>query len=186
MGRLLPLLLVVLGAFAYAGTFGNAFIFDDEPAVQHVVGLGFSEFLGQLAITQRPVADLSMWLNGLVGGDDPLMYHVFNLVVHLTGGLLLFGILRQILCLDRFKERFGQYAHWYAFAVSGLWVLHPLQTQAVTYVVQRHESMMGMFYLAVVYALVRLARAERKGEVIGWGVMGVIAAFLGWGRSKSW
>ena len=53
------------------------------------------------------------------------------------------------------RERFGAKATWIAVAVALLWALHPLQTESVTYVVQRAESLMGLFYLLTLHGLVR-------------------------------
>jgi Flp pilus assembly protein TadD len=44
---------------------------------------------------------------------------------------------------------------WLALAVAAIWMLHPLQTEAVTYIIQRAESIMGMFYLLTLYCFVR-------------------------------
>ena len=47
-----------------------------------------------------------------------------------------------------------------AFAVALLWTVHPLQTEAVTYIVQRTESLMGLFYLLTLYCFIRGAECQ--------------------------
>ena len=53
-----------------------------------------------------------------------------------------------------------------AFAIALLWLLHPLQTESVTYVVQRAESLSGLFYLLTIYCVIRGAE---RAEISGWG-----------------
>ncbi len=68
-------------------------------------------------------------------------------------------------------------APWLAFAAAALWMAHPLQTQSVTYVIQRAESMMGMFYLLTLYCVIRGATAT-VGRVINWTYCWYAAAVL--------
>ena len=65
-----------------------------------------------------------------------------------------------------------------AFSVALIWTLHPLQTEAVTYLVQRAESLMGLFYLLTLYCFIRGAETEGRGRG-RWFVLGVIACVLG-------
>jgi tetratricopeptide (TPR) repeat protein len=63
-------------------------------------------------------------------------------------------------------------ATWTAWAIALLFLVHPLQTQSVTYVIQRGESMMGLFYLLTLYAFIRGVDSPRRG----WWFAGAIAA----------
>ena len=69
--------------------------------------------------------------------------------------MLVWAIVRRTLLLPYFGGRFNESAGWLAMAVAMLWALHPLQTEAVTYVVQRAESLMGLFYLLTLYLAIR-------------------------------
>ena len=62
---------------------------------------------------------------------------------------------RRTLHLPHFEGRFTAAADPLAFGVAILWALHPLQTEAVEYVTQRTELMMGLCYLATLYASLR-------------------------------
>lgn len=70
-----------------------------------------------------------------------------NLGLHVLAALAVFGVVRRTLLSDRLRPRFGQAADALASAVALLWVVHPLTTDAVTYVTQRTEVLMGLFYL---------------------------------------
>jgi protein O-mannosyl-transferase len=108
----------------------------------------------------RPLVNLSLALNYHLGGYDTLGYHVVNMILHVLSAALLYGIVRRVLLLERFRAQFGSAAVPLAFAVAVVWAIHPLVTDAVEYVSQRTELMMAMFYLATVYASLRCITAE--------------------------
>ena len=95
--------------------------------------------------SRRPVTNYSFGLNYAVGAESSWGYHLVNLVVHVLAGLTLFGLLRRTLLTERLKDRFGRTSTVVGFAVALLWIVNPLQTQSVTYLVQRAESLMGLF-----------------------------------------
>jgi tetratricopeptide (TPR) repeat protein len=103
-------------------------------------------------------------------------YHAFNLAVHVLAGLTLYGIVRRTLARPRLRERFGAAAEWAALAVAVIWTVHPLQTEAVTYISQRCESLMGLFYLLSLYGFIRYAESRRS---VWWFTLSVAACFLG-------
>ena len=106
-------------------------------------------------------------------------YHVFNLVVHLLAGLALFGVMRRTLTMPRLAGRFSEgNATALAFCTALLWTLHPLQTESVTYVIQRAESLMGLFYLLALYCLIRSASSSRP---VSWAIAAVASCALGMG-----
>jgi tetratricopeptide (TPR) repeat protein len=103
------------------------------------------------------------------------VYHVNNLLIHLACGAVLFGIVRRNLSSRRiWGNRFEKSAHWLAGAVAAVWLLHPLNTEAVTYTVQRAESLMGLFYLVVIYCLIR-----------DWKLAAIMACALGMGTKET-
>jgi len=100
---------------------------------------------------QRPARpQLSLALNYAVSGTDVWSYHALNLSIHILSGLALFGIVRRTL-----ERRAEARAPAIAFCAALLWVVHPLLTESVTYIVQRAESLMGLFYLLTLYAFIR-------------------------------
>ena len=145
-------LLVLAGLLAYCNSFTKAFVFDDIPWIPNNPDIGsFSRYMNW----GRPVVRLSVQLNYQLGGLNPAGYHALNLAVHVLAGLTLYGLVRRVLLLPRFAGRYDDAAPHLAFAVALLWLVHPLQTQSVTYIIQRCESMMGLFYLFALYAWLR-------------------------------
>jgi hypothetical protein len=146
------LLLAAATVAAYHNSFTVPFIFDDRPFLANTVE---ALSLGQALIGVRPVVQLSLALNHALGHLNVHFYHLFNVAIHILAGLTLFGVTRRTLLLPSVQSRWTANASGLGFAVSLLWLLHPLQTQSVTYIVQRAESLMGLFYLLTLYGLVR-------------------------------
>jgi len=136
-----------------------------------------------LTVGGRPILNLTFALNYALGGMNVWGYHAFNLLIHALAGLTLFGIVRRTL-LERPtfntehptskssgslrranlssnpeavspRSSFRANATLLALAVAVIWVVHPLQTEAVTYISQRAESLMGLFYLLTLYCFIR-------------------------------
>jgi len=85
-------------------------------------------------------------------------YHVLNLAIHILAGMTLFGIVRRTWkkwARER-KIRTGEAGRppWVS-PVALVWTVHPLQTESVTCIIQRTESMMGLFYLLTLYCFIR-------------------------------
>lgn len=124
----------------------------------------------------RPLVNFTFALDYAVGGTAVWPYHLTNLAIHLAAALLLCGLLRRTLASPRLTSRFGADAAPLAAAGAALWALHPLQTESVTYVIQRAESLMGLCYLATLYTFVRSASARQP---LGWQGASVAACFAG-------
>lgn len=178
--RWLPALLVAATALAWHGSLEGAFVFDDLSRIVRNPELHNLEHPGRLLTgTSRPLLKLSLAANYALGGQQVFGYHLVNLVIHVLAGLALFGLVRLTWLAAaprREGERSAAAAPWLAAAVALLWLLHPLQTQAVTYVVQRGEALMGLAALTTLYCATRGARGRRTGA---WGVAAVLACGLG-------
>ncbi len=156
MAALAMTVLTLATAAVYSNSLSAAFVFDDRP---HIFANDRITSVFPLTTTlsgRRPMVDLTLALNHAVGGFDPTGYHLFNVVVHILAGLTLFALLRRVGAgAANRKATTNRTPIAFPFAVAMLWLLHPLQTQSVTYVIQRGESTMGLFYLFTLYAAVR-------------------------------
>lgn len=175
--RLMAWVLVLLVALVYSGSLNAPFILDDFRAITENPRLANFD----LSDMVRPVAHLSFALNYVIGGTAPFVYHVTNVAIHLAAVLLVFGLCRRLLVLRRVPRSIRWRHNELAFVIALLWGLHPLQTQAVTYVVQRAESLMALCYLACLYALLR---AARRGAVLRWALVAGFAAWVGIGTKQ--
>jgi len=162
-------LIIAAGIWAYHNSFHVPFIFDDvraiseNPSIRHLWPVW--QAVSPSATTAeggRPVVNLSLAVNYSLGSTAVWGYHAFNLAVHLLAGLTLYGIVRRTLLRPGLWERFRASGKWIALTVAILWTVHPLQTEAVTYISQRCESLMGLFYLLTLYWFI--CGVESKGS----------------------
>jgi tetratricopeptide (TPR) repeat protein len=160
---------------------------DDEAAIAQNTTIRLLSSFGTVlsppadtTVAARPLANLTFAINyALAGGTANLWgYHAFNLAVHCLAAIGLFGIVRRTLRAPALRDRFGEQASMMiAFAVVAVWIAHPLHTQAVTFLAQRVESLMGFFYVATIYSVIRAAESGFQSR--GWTIAAVVACALG-------
>jgi tetratricopeptide (TPR) repeat protein len=149
-------LLVLASLAAYGNSLTKDFVLDDLAWISANEQIARpADYMRSPIGTGRPIIALSLLLNYYAGGLDVVGYHALNVTIHLLAALTLFGILRRTLLLPRWPANYLDRATDLAFAVALLWIVHPLQTQSVTYVIQRCESMMGLFFLLALYCAIR-------------------------------
>ncbi len=172
----------IIALTVYANSFTVPFIFDDLPAIRDnptirdlASGL-FPPSASGLPVSGRPLVNLSFALNFAMSGTDVGSYHATNLAIHLLAALTLFGLVRRTLHTARLRDRFGAASLPLAFLAALLWLVHPLATEAVTYTVQRTESLMALFFLLTLYAAARDAEPDAAR---GWSPIAVGACALG-------
>jgi tetratricopeptide (TPR) repeat protein len=177
----LAALAVAAAAFAaYQGSFSGPFLHDDAAGIlRNATIRHFSSALfpppGGLPVSGRPVLNLTFALNYAISGTAVWSYHALNLLIHALAGLALFGVVRRTLS-----------SLIPAFAIALLWVVHPLQTESVTYLSQRAESLMGLFYLLTLYFFIRGAQAgdAGTGRRAVWYALSIVACLLGMGTKE--
>ena len=177
--RALPLIVVAAAVLVYANSLDGAFILDDDQNIEDNRRIRSLDNLNEILAVGRPLVELSLALNYAYGELDPAGYHVFNILIHILVGLTLYGVVRRTLLLPRLRERFGTSSHWLALAIGLLWTVHPLTTQAVTYVIQRGESMGSLLYLLTLYCVIRGSQAKRPRRGY-WYATAVISAGGAW------
>jgi protein O-mannosyl-transferase len=163
--------IVLAGLAAYHNSFAGPFAFDDvhsvlgNPTIRRLWPIwdALKPPSNGATVEGRPIVNLSLAVNYAIGGLEVRGYHAFNLAVHLLAGLALFGIVRRT--MERLRTQdggpglagagAGPAPLAFAFAVGLLWTVHPLQTESVTFISDRAESLMGLFYLLTLYCFAR-------------------------------
>ena len=171
--RLVPAVLMLAAVLAFGTSVSAPFFLDDTEAVERNPYITALSPIGraltsppQSAVSGRPLVSLSLALNYAAGRLDPAGYHLWNLAVHAAAGLLVWGIVRRTLRSSRLPPELAASADAIAFVVALLWLVHPLHTEVIAYVVTRTESMMAVCYLLTIYAVIRASdTAGRRG----WG-----------------
>ncbi len=155
--------IIAAGVLAYCNSFTGPFILDDPSSIADNPGIRNLWDISAVLQAQPPMHDkpirsvvnLTLAVNYAISGLEVWSYHVLNLCVHILAGLALFGLVRRTLLLKRFNGQFTSVSTMLGLIVALLWLVHPLQTESVTYVIQRGESLMGLFYLLTLYCLLR-------------------------------
>lgn len=187
----LHLAIIVLSTVAvYANTLHAPFHFDDYGSIvknplirnldaftdpsqalryRQIEGIDLSKLFAPRIVTYFTFA-----LNYRIHGLDVRGYHIFNISVHVINAALVYLLVILLLRtpLHATKELSAR-ASEVAFATSLLFAVHPVQTQAVTYIVQRASSLSAMFYLACMTAYL-MARMSAQGW-LRWAMFGVSA-----------
>jgi len=136
-------------------------------------------------ILYRPVAALSFALNYYFGGLDVRGYHLANITVHVVASVFLFLFMYSAMHLPSLEKRYGSRGYFIALLSTFLWAIHPIQTQAVTYIVQRMASLAGMFYIMAMYFYLRARTAPARKQRILFGVMCACAFILALGSKEN-
>jgi tetratricopeptide (TPR) repeat protein len=169
---------------AYANTFSVPFVFDDKlaivdnPSIRDLANWRavFSPPPGTAGAVGRPLVNLTLALNYAIGGLDVRGYHAVNLLIHALTGLTLFGFIHRTLRLPAVREKFAGHVLPLAATIALLWTVHPLQTETVTCVIQRNESLASLWMLLTLYGFVRSLDSPRP---VPWRAVAVLANLLG-------
>ena len=181
------LLVAACTLVAYLNSLGGRFVMDDRceiadnPAIRSLVP-PWRSMLGGHNMPARPLPYLTFAVDYSVWGPEPFGYHLTNLAIHTTAALALFAFARLSLTTPRLRGTFGQHATVLAACIAVIWAVHPLQTQAVTYVYQRLESMTGMLCLV---SLAAFAKAAATGWNSRWLAGCVLAAAAAMGSKET-
>lgn len=150
---------------AYSNSLNGPFILDDEssivenPSIHSWRTVLFPPGNSGLTVSGRPMVNVSLAINYALGGMNVWGYHAFNIGVHLLATFALFGLVRRTLLLSSLREKYASHSWWLALAAAAVWGLHPLQTESVTYMIQRAESIVSIFYILTLYYFVRSVEA---------------------------
>lgn len=161
-------LILLLGIVVYSNTFSVPFLFDDNHIIVENPKLeNLSPYLKSIFNGSRSLTDATFALNYHFGKTRVWGYHLVNLIIHLTSGIALYLIFRLTLNSPEMRNRkIAGYSNLLPLFSALVFVGHPIQTQSVTYLVQRYSSLAAMFYLLslIFFIKARLSYLE-KGKI---------------------
>jgi tetratricopeptide (TPR) repeat protein len=182
------IVLYVLGFAVYLNSFSVPFVFDDYPNIRDNPSIRWTAInieslhaaVFESHAIRRPIANISFALNYLAGGYDVKGFHLVNVLIHIVNGVLVYFIALILLGRQRtLTERPSAPDRRVALAAlfaAAIFIAHPLQIQAVTYIVQRMTSMATLFYLtSLLFYLLGRQREGRYGGRVYW-----LAALVCW------
>jgi len=180
---LLAAAILLMGVAAYWTSFQGVFVFDDNPEILEKPWAR-SFWSPEIWRNPRPLLYASVALNYSLGEYHIFGYHLYNLTVHLACALFFFDLTRRTLALEKFRALFAPpLPEVIAFGAALVWVVHPLTTEAVTYIVQRCESMASLGYLVALYGVLRSSLAGGRARY-GWGAVAAFGFFFGLGSKQ--
>ena len=201
-------IVLTAGLAAYSGSLSGPFVFDDpssitdNPTIRHLWPPWEALATPKANVTTqgRPLLNLSFAINYAISGTEVWSYHAVNLGIHLLAGLTLLGIVRRTLARAHVplpaaggfqsarhpvfpvaEQSAGREmtATLVGLSVALLWTVHPLQTESVTYIVQRAESLMGLFYLLTLYGFIRYVESPSAGSRARWALGSTLTCLCG-------
>lgn len=172
-------ILLLLGFGIYLNTLYSPFIFDDEtcivsnPAIRNLKYYFNFDLVRALNLSQdlknsfalRPVVYLTFTFNYLLGGEHEFGFHLVNTAIHLANAVLVYllvGVTLRLAPLPAERPGGPTWDKVLPFLVALLFVAHPIQTQAVTYIVQRFTSLVAFFYFAGILLYIQSQLTQRQ------------------------
>jgi protein O-mannosyl-transferase len=189
--------LAVILLAIYGNSFDCSWHFDDEPNITdnpnlHMTKLSWDQINRALKSDRnnphsfyRPVACLSFALNHYFGGLDVFGYHLVNLFIHFLSFVFLFLFIFNTLQLPSLRERYSANAYAVALLATVLWAINPIQTQAVTYIVQRMASLAAMFYIMSMYFYLKARTADQTKNRIAFFAFCALSFLLALGSKEN-
>lgn len=173
-----PACIVVLGWLLYANSFAIPFLFDDYFEIETNPTVKALQPLLSYLTRLRGLTALTFALNVRQGGYDVWGFHFVNVALHLANALLVYGLVLWTLRLPFFAGRYVPRARLLATLVALVFVAHPLQTMAASYLSQRAEVLGSFLYLTTLLCAVHgfTAHGPRRAVLFGGALL---AAVLG-------
>lgn len=158
--------IILLGAIVYSNTLNASWHFDDQVVVtenwtiRDLKGCFTSIFSGN-----RSVGFFTFALNYHFNKLNVKGYHLVNIAIHILNGLLVYTLVRLTLKTKAMADsRLAAYSRFLSLASGLIFVVHPLQTQAVTYIAQRFASLATLFYLLALVLFVKARLSLLQGK----------------------
>jgi hypothetical protein len=154
---------------AYSNTFTASFHFDDtnsieeNPLIKQVTADNIITILKGV----RPVVYLSIMLNYQLSGLHVVGWHIFNIAFHIANCFFVYLLISWTLGLQLFEKKYADKAKQMALFAALLFGVHPIQTEAVTYIISRTELLATFFYLAAFLLFIKGIQKNKSLYYIG-------------------
>jgi hypothetical protein len=177
-------LIAAVGAAAYANTLEAPFVFDGLPLQERLRALAWNP-ADWFGVGPRTIAYFTYDLQYTLHGRWLPGFHAVNIAIHVVAALALLGAVIVTCRGQRMPATIQRDTSGIALVSALIFELHPLQTQAVTYLFQRFESLMGMFFLLAVLCFALAVRGDGAGRRrVGWLLAAWAAVILSIGSKE--
>jgi tetratricopeptide (TPR) repeat protein len=176
-------LIILLGLIAYSNTSHSPFVFDDTPNIvenHRIKDLSNipSSFIhiGDAPISARPLTAATFAINYYLGGLNTTGYHIVNLFLHIANGILLYFLIKitagYLNYIDKKKTVLV------TLFSSIIFIVHPIQTESVTYIVSRSVLLSTFFFFLGIILFTKAAGTEGKRKLF-YTIFLIIVSLLG-------
>lgn len=156
---------LIIAFLLYSPALSGPFLFDDFGLPFYMPSFAEHPVSAWLAGV-RPMLMLSYWVNFQMSGREPATYHAINLLLHVANSVLVFFLISRILRLQPIDPKRAVFT---AAIAASIFLVHPVQTEAVAYIAGRSELVCGFFVLATLFVFCKPAT-----DVVTWRTAGVI------------
>tara|TARA_B100001250_G_scaffold188793_1_gene162217 strand:+ start:3741 stop:5498 length:1758 start_codon:yes stop_codon:yes gene_type:complete len=155
------LVLFLLGILIYSNTIDNQFVFDDIPHIQNNSTL---KDLSSLYGGARWFGMYTFKINYYFHELNVKGYHIINIIIHILNSFLVLWMINLVLKTQNKIKALDNSKSYFAFLVALFFIAHPIQTQAVTYIIQRLASLACMFYLLVLILYLKARETDNYSK----------------------
>jgi tetratricopeptide (TPR) repeat protein len=171
----LPFLLFIVILLSYSNTLNSSWHLDDYQSIVnnrflHINEISIKSLSEAVSHSDygnftRPLSQLSFAINWYFGKNNVKGYHIINILVHIFTAFILFNTILMLFRTPNLNERFGgENVQLISLLSALLWAVNPIQTQAVTYIVQRMTSMAAMFYITGIFLYLKARLSDSASK----------------------
>ncbi len=170
----------VFALIAYCNSFTVPFLLDDFGSISN--NYDIQKLFDFPALwkfyANRIVLYFSFSLNYFIHDNGVQGYHITNLLIHILNGILFYAILKRLFSLPYFKGKVvSRYSNMISVFAAILFVVHPIQVNAVTYIVQRTASLATTFYLLAILCFLKYRMRDKGIQLLLTFLFTVLAMF---------
>ena len=181
----------------YGNSFDCSWHFDDEANITDNPNLHLKEITWENlrralysdrnnpTVLYRPVACLTFAFNHYFGGLNVFGYHLVNILIHLLSSVFLFLFIYHTLNLPSLRAKHAPQCYFIALLATTLWAVNPIQTQAVTYIVQRMASLAGMFYIMSMFFYLKARTAHTSDRKVLFFILCLVSFAMALGSKEN-
>lgn len=163
-----PMLFAAITFLAYYPALSYMFMFDDLPTIAHYLHVRYIDFAGQFFANPRWISRILNQITYHFYGATPAAYRVVNVFMHLAIGIMVFALVYKLFSSLKKSQFLTEHSFSLATITCLLFLLHPVQTQTVTYITQmRLEGLVSLFSIAIILTFTYAVKAANKNVGIG-------------------
>lgn len=183
--KIIPIFLALITFITYLPSLWYEFHFDDKENILKFFAIRHATFKELCFSSPRWI---SKWLNTLyykIGEFNPVVYRLAGISFHIITGVVLFTLIYRLLSYQNQNQSFKKYALIIATITSSLFLLHPVQTQTVSYVIQGQlEGLSALATLTSLLFFYHYCISTRFSKKLGYGIAIIVSVLVGCGTKE--